>query len=28
MAQGMADKALKSVFPNLFTEIAVYHLSR
>jgi methionine biosynthesis protein MetW len=28
MAQGLADKALKSVFPNLFTEIAVYHLSR
>ena len=28
MAQGVADKALKSVFPNLFTEIAVYHLSR
>ena len=28
MAQGIANKALKNVFPNLFAEIAVYHLSR
>ena len=28
LAHGFPDSALKSVWPNLFTEIAVYHLSR
>ena len=28
MAQGIANNALKNVSPNLFAEVAVYHLSR
>jgi methionine biosynthesis protein MetW len=28
LANGYTDNALKAVWPNLFTEIAVYHLSR
>jgi methionine biosynthesis protein MetW len=28
LANGLPDNLLKSVWPNLFTEIAVYHLSR
>ena len=28
LANGFPDKLLKSLWPNLFTEIAVYHLSR